>query len=730
MVERSRTRVLVGLVLAAVVAMVAGAAALELQVHDLRGQALSPLVLALLLAALGAVIYLQRPQVRIGQLLIANAVGFGIGSLAAAALDYGTVHSIPRPAAQTAFAVVWASAAMIPCWALFILWFPDGRFSSRGWRRFFVAGCAVTGVTAVAGWLAGPGDKVLGFYAGTGIPAGAAGPYGGGISWLVSAFPLLLLFPLVAIGALVDRYRRSGGVVRQQARWLLVAMPVQVVSQIVSAILFTTTGAAHDAGAVISVVGQPVPVAAATVAILRYRLWEIDLVVSRALVYGMLWAGLSALLLVPALAAGLLVGGRSALAAVAIALLVTAVFQPARRRLERIVGRLVYRHREAPHVLLTDFWERLRTTDLEGLGPLVAHAVHTGLAVKWAGAWVYTDSARGGSLRPLASSGAPAGPAVLVSRAASAQLRGSPGLVLAEAPAAELAPLWPAEPAAVVPLVAGEELVGLLACGARRGDALAAADFELLELLARGAALRLRNLRLESQLRDRLALIEAQADELRHSRQRLVTAQDEERRRIERNLHDGVQQQLVSLAVRLQRLGRDAGESYARLLSDLAAEAEQAVFALQELGRGIFPSVLVDQGLTAALRTQAARMPLAVRVEADDAVAGRRLDHELEAALYFVALEALTNAQKHASGAAVLVRLRREDGQVVLDVADDGPGIASRDCAGTGLQNMADRVAAVGGSLRIDAAPGGGTRVQATVSAGTPVQTAAADSRK
>jgi signal transduction histidine kinase len=273
----------------------------------------------------------------------------------------------------------------------------------------------------------------------------------------------------------------------------------------------------------------------------------------------------------------------------------------------------------------------------------------------------------------------------------------------------------------------------VLACGPRRSDALAAADFELLELLAREAALRLRNLRLESQLRDRLALIESQAEELRRSRQRLVAAQDEERRRIERDLHDGVQQQLVSLAVRLQRLARETGDGSGRLLADLAAEAEQAVFALQELGRGIFPSVLADQGLTAALRTQAARMPLAVRVEAEDAVAAARLDPELEAALYFVALEALTNVQKHAPGAAVDVWLRALEGRVSLEVVDDGPGFdGAPRTGGSGIQNMSDRIAAAGGTFTLESRPGGGTRVAAAVAADGALlpQPAEADSRR
>ena len=281
----------------------------------------------------------------------------------------------------------------------------------------------------------------------------------------------------------------------------------------------------------------------------------------------------------------------------------------------------------------------------------------------------------------------------------------------------ELAPLWPGTTvAAAVPLVAGEELVGLLACGERPGDPLGGRDLELLALIARESALALRNLRLEAQLRERLAQIEQQAEELRRSRQRLVGVQDEQRRRIERDLHDGAQQQLVALAARLRRASIATPADAHPLLERLAGEAEEAVFALQELARGIFPSVLADQGLAAALRTQAARMPIAINVEAEPNLAGRRFERELEAALYFVALEALANVQKHAPGAAATVSLRSaQDGRhVVLEVHDDGPGFERRARSpGTGLQNMRDRVAAVGGELEIDSRLGAGTWLRA-----------------
>lgn len=706
----------------ALLPLLGGAVALQTAGGGIRGQSLSPAVLALVLGLLGSLIVLHRPRIRLGPLLLVNAYGFAIGALAAGALDYGSVHPLPRLVVQASYAAVWLTAALVAAWTLFVLWFPDGCFTGRGWRRFFVASALVSAAVALAGWLAGPADQVWGFYGGTDVPVGAAGPFAGTLDVLGGATTALLALPLIALASLVQRYRRGDPVVRQQVRWLLVAMAFEIGCQILGAALEPHGRTLHDAGVALSVGSQPVPMLGATVAILRYRLWEIDIVVSRAFVYGALWATLSALLLVPALAAGLLVGGRGGLAAVGIALLVTVVFQPARTRLERLAERVVYRHRARPQALVAAFWEALRTGELEDIGPLLAGTARRGLAAEWTAVWAYSA----GWLEPLASSGAATSSPVAVAAATAERLRASPGLVLAGAPPEELAELWPSPPAAAVPLVAGHELVGLLACGPRRGDALGPRDFELLELLARGSAFRLRNLRLESQLRERLAQIEAQADDLRRSRQRLVAVQDEQRRRIERDLHDGVQQQLVSLAVRLRRV---AGEQQP-LLADLAAEAEQAVFALQELARGIFPTVLADQGLCAALRTQAARMPLAVNVDTDDVVAGLRLDPELEAALYFVALEALANVQKHAPHAAVIVRVGSEDGAIVLDVADDGGGFAGRGRAGTGLQNMADRVAAVGGELAVESVPGTGTRIRAVVPGVVAAQPAAADSRR
>lgn len=192
----------------------------------------------------------------------------------------------------------------------------------------------------------------------------------------------------------------------------------------------------------------------------------------------------------------------------------------------------------------------------------------------------------------------------------------------------------------------------------------------------------------------------------------------------------------MALAAKLRRAALAAPTQGKQLLTEVAAEAEETVFALQELARGIYPSLLADQGLPAALRTHAARIPAAVRVEVEPALAGRRFGRDLEAALYFVALEAMANAQKHAPGAELTLSLHGEDHprRLVLEVHDDGPGfLLAQPTDGSGLQNMDDRVAAVGGTLDIDSRPGAGTWIRSEVpleAQVVPLQRPAGDSRR
>ena len=229
----------------------------------------------------------------------------------------------------------------------------------------------------------------------------------------------------------------------------------------------------------------------------------------------------------------------------------------------------------------------------------------------------------------------------------------------------------------------------------------------LVDAVAATARLALENARLQAETQRQLT-------EVRESRQRIVTAADDERRRIERDLHDGAQQRLVALALELRtaqrRLGESSDPELERLLEASVSELQAAVGDLRELARGVHPAVLTEEGLAAALEVLAARTPVPVELDAAEG----RYPPAVEAAAYFVASEALANVVKHAGASRVRVRAAVADGVLELEVADDGVGGAAIE-AGSGLRGLADRVEAVGGRLRVESPPGGGTRIVARI---------------
>lgn len=229
-------------------------------------------------------------------------------------------------------------------------------------------------------------------------------------------------------------------------------------------------------------------------------------------------------------------------------------------------------------------------------------------------------------------------------------------------------------------------------------------DPGLIEAAGAAAGLALENARLEAELKAQLARVE-------ESRARIVAAGDEQRRRIERDIHDGAQQRLVALALELRaaqkRLGGEVPPELEGVLSDAVAELQQAVGELRELARGVHPAILTEDGLGAALESLADRTPLRVTILA--APAGR-LPAPIEGAAYFVACEALANAVKHADATTISIRAEQRNGSLVVEVADDGVGGAAMS-DGSGLRGLADRVEAHGGRLRVVSPAGGGTRV-------------------
>ena len=271
----------------------------------------------------------------------------------------------------------------------------------------------------------------------------------------------------------------------------------------------------------------------------------------------------------------------------------------------------------------------------------------------------------------------------------------------------------------VAPIVNADELLGLIVVQRHRAaQPFDEEDERVLGELARQAGLAFRNLRLDSALQASLDELRVQAEELRASRSRVVAAADAERRRIERDIHDGAQQQLIALAVNL-RVARELAQqdpaASRELLRQLGGDVRDTLEDVRALAHGIYPPLLLDSGLAPALRAAAARAAIDVQIEIG--TLGRH-PADVEASVYFCCLEALQNAAKHAGGAACAsLRVSAGSGLVRFEVADDGVGFdpASPSDHGAGLQGMADRLGAVGGALTVASCPGRGTRISGSV---------------
>jgi signal transduction histidine kinase len=368
-----------------------------------------------------------------------------------------------------------------------------------------------------------------------------------------------------------------------------------------------------------------------------------------------------------------------------------------RERVQRVANRLVYGKRATPYEVLSQFSERVAESyAVDEVMPRMARVLAEGTGSQRADVWL-----RSGSMWHDAA-------------------------------------VWPvgAAPADTVQVVDGTlppvnganrlvgvrhqgDLLGALSVTKRGGESLTPVEENLLSHLAGQAGLVLRNVGLTGDLQVRL-------EELRASRQRLVSAQDEERRRLERNLHDGAQQHLVALKVKLglaeMLMARDPQKAR-ETLDQLSTDADEALETLRDLARGIYPPLLADKGLAVALESQARKATVPVVV---DAVAVRRYSQEIEAAVYFCCLEALQNIQKYARATAATVRLREQDRTLQFSVHDDGVGFdVATTRKGSGLTNLADRLDALGGTLEVRSTVGAGTELRGSLPVYEP--TVAAD---
>jgi signal transduction histidine kinase len=406
--------------------------------------------------------------------------------------------------------------------------------------------------------------------------------------------------------------------------------------------------------------------------------------------------------------------GLSMLAAAVAALL----WVPARERLTELATRRVYGEGHAPDEVLRTFGSRLtRALPLDELLLQLAESLKATMNLEVAEVWT-----RGADGLERAVSVPDRGPALIALGPEEETVVAHAGV---SGPA--WAQVWlPAvltgleEPVLrTAPVTNSGELLGLIVVRRAQGALpFNEADDLALTELARQVGLALHNVKLDSALQESLDAVRRQADELRRSRARIVEATDTERRRIERDLHDGAQQHLVALAVgvRLARQISDTDPEQAKtMLDQIGLDLQEAVQELRNLAHGIYPPLLMDRGLPDALRAAAGRAALPTSVEAEGI---GRYPQQVEAAVYFCCLEALQNAGKHAGeGADAMVTLREVEGALTFEVADTGAGFALETGAhhGHGFVNMSDRVGAFGGSVTVDSAPGTGTRIQGRI---------------
>ena len=640
--------------------------------------------MALVFAVVGALIASRHPDNAIGWLFLSAAVTVGISSLAGAYADYW-IETGAGPDAVGKTAAWYGELSWIP-WILvpstfLLLLFPDGHLLSRRWRP--VAWCATLGIAGtfvLSGLTPGRSSD----YPQLDNPYGVKSPLLGPLEGLAA---LLLVVGIVGSSvSLILRFRRARGQQRQQIKWLAFAGAIAAVTvPVVGFVAYEQLGEwTSNALIMLSVLGLPL---AAGIAILRYRLYDIDLVINKTVVFVVL-AGF-----ITAVYAGIVVGlgqllplgeGNLGLAIAATALVAVA-FEPVRVRVQHWANRLVYGRRATPYEALAAMTARLG--DSADPGAALAEAARLlaeGTGAAQAVIWV----AQEGMLEPRATAGSIA----FVSTPIPLN-----GPELPSLPATDLAQ----------PVRRDGELVGALSLAKRPGEGVSTADRRLVEELAGQAALLLVNTRLRSRLSERL-------DELRASRRRMLTAQDRARRALERDLHDGAQQELVALKVKLGLARtiatREGATDLAARLADTATVADQAVDTLRDVARGIYPPLLESEGLAAALWAHARRTDLAVTVL--DRASGR-YPREVEATAYFCAVEALHNAVRHAHARHAHVELDGTESTLTVTITDDGRGFdAASAVYGAGLTHMTDRADAAGGSLTVDSKPDHGTTIR------------------
>lgn len=538
-----------------------------------------------------------------------------------------------------------------------LLLFPDGSLPSRGWRW----AARYSGLVIALSFL----SALWAYRLGNTQPVNDNPLYSAGTTLAASGF-------VVCLVALVVRFRRSGGSERDQFKWVVWGALVFVPTIVIAITL------GNSLGVVLLMAGELAFLGAFAVAVGRYRLFDVDVVISRTVVVAGLAGFITIVYAVLVGAVGLFVGFSTDAAwplSIAATVVVAVGFQPLRQRMRRWADRLVYGERATPYEVLSRFSSQVRdAVGADDAIPYLARLLALGTGAESTAVWIHSrEGLRLGGAWPT---GFAIGEAAVTDGAVA--VRGADYLA---------------------PVEQDGEALGAVSVTMPANESLTGAQERLIDDVASQAGMVLRNAVLIQDLHD--------------SRQRLVAAQDEERRGIERNLHDGAQQQFVAVKLKAsmvrQLVERGDDERAVELLEQVLSDLDAGVQSLRDLAHGIYPPLLEAEGLAAALRAHAGRAPIPVSVSVHDI---GRYPQEVETAMYFCALEALQNAVKHADADHVDITITHEDAELAIRVSDDGDGFdPATQRRSRGLTNMSDRIEALGGRLTVRSFLSRGTSV-------------------
>jgi signal transduction histidine kinase len=597
-------------------------------------------LVAIVFSVCGAAIAVRRPENPIGWAFIAGALGNGIAGIGG---EYTVLTGDPIGA----WLLTWAWMPLPLAIAVTLHTFPTGRAPAPRWRSVLIAAilAGVAGIIVQA----------------TSSPMAVAPPSSEGPplairwpAWVTAAS--LLVYPaamVTGIASLAMRFRSSRGDERAQIKWLLVAC--------VPLLILSIVGVGGVIASAISLLLIAIPVATAT---LRYRLYDIDLVINRALVYGLLGLLVAAAYLVLATAIGRLAGGEgSPVTATVATVLAALVALAARQAVQQAIGRLLYGRRGDPLTVIGSVARRLESAGTpEGLLTDVVGDLREALKLDAVAVYAVDGVLLAGTARP--------------------------------------------EEGSRLPLSHQGEPVGELRVWTARGDALKPGDLRLLgDDLGPQLAVAIEAVRLKR--------------DLQRARERLVAALEGERRRLRHDLHDGLGPTLTAITLRADAatnlLAKDPDRAR-ELLAELRAAAGEAIAEIRRLTHGLRPAALDELGLVGAIREQGIGVDRAgmegPEIVLDDVPELPPLPAAVEVAAYRIATEAITNAIRHSDATRCRVRITA-DRALEVEVTDNGHGWSGRLTPGVGIQSMRERAADLGGTLTIEAAPGGGTSVRA-----------------